>query len=110
MSMPVLQTISLAHLFKAFKDHCGYTQDEVVTIITNLLPYWVYNDFIYDITAEFIRSEMDLDTLTAETFLLEVGRPLAEIGEMIRQMHLNSSLIRWSVRDYVIVLEMNDGY
>jgi hypothetical protein len=106
--MPAVYSIQLHGLPRAFEECCGYSPDEVNAALCAMMHIWRANDNVYDITTEFIRSEMELDSVYAEMFIVKVAGPLEMIGREVRDFALSGRLSRWMVRDNCILLELDD--
>jgi len=98
----------LPTIFKKF----GYLDGEVTTLLTILLMMCRTNEETYleDIISEFIRTEMDLDPLQAQIFILEALPTLLDIGTQFRRLALTGHLLRYDVFGYTILLEVDDDY
>jgi hypothetical protein len=98
----------LPTIFKKF----GYLDGEVTTLMTILLMMCRTNEETYleDIISEFIRTEMDLDPLQAQIFILEALPTLLDIGTQFRRLALTGHLLRYDVFGYTILLEVDDDY
>jgi hypothetical protein len=66
--------------------------------------------YLEDIISEFIRTEMDLDPLQAQIFILEALPTLLDIGTQFRRLALTGHLLRYDVFGYTILLEVDDDY
>ena len=106
--MPAVYSMQLHGLPQDFESFCGYSPDETNTILSALMQIWRSNDFIYDVTAEFIRSELELDSVTAEMLIVKVGATLETLGNEVREFAKSGRLSRWMVRDNCILLELDD--
>jgi hypothetical protein len=102
-----IQSVSLG-LIPDYFHQCGFTDAETKTILSMMMQLWRCNDHNYDLTCEFIRTEIDLDELTAQTFIVLCINELYEIAEQVRAIALTGKLQRWTVCDYVILLELDE--
>lgn len=92
----------------ALFDKCGFNIQETTFIISTMIGYWVYNDHNYDVTAEFIRSELELNDLSAQVLINEAMPQLMEMAQQIRQLQLAGVLYRWNVLAFAVVVEIED--
>jgi len=89
-------------------EKCGFNIQETTFVISSMIGYWAHNDHNYDVTAEFIRSELDLNDLSAQVLINEAMPQLMEMATQIRQLQLAGSLYRWNVLAYAVVVEIED--
>lgn len=106
--MPAVYSMQLHGLPETFQEFCGYSYDETHAILSQLVVLWRSNDYIYDVTVEFIRSEMELDSVTAEMLIVQASESLEAIGNEIREFAKSGRLYRWMIRDHCILLELDD--
>lgn len=105
--MSKVNSIPLGSLPAVF-NRCGFSTDEMVAILNMMMSYWAHNDESADITAEFIRSELDAEAYIVQTMISEGLPELANIASLVRQAFLTGRLIRWNVFSYIILLEFEN--
>lgn len=103
-----IKTIWLKNTAEVFSRY-DFFLDEVTCILTILVGIWRSNDNGYDITCEYIRTEMDLDEIRAQFLINESIHMLAPIADEIRALSLTGRLIRYNVLGNVIILEVDDA-
>lgn len=102
-----IQSVSLGQIPDYFHQ-CGFTTAETNTILSMMVQLWRLNDLHYDLTCEFIRTEIDLDEMTAQLFIVLCISELVTIATLIREAALTGRLQRWYINEYVILLEFDD--
>lgn len=102
-----IKSISLGNLPNIFMLY-GFFNDEVNCIFQILISLWKCNDNNYDLTCEYIRTEMDLDELRAQLLINDTAFHLNVVATQIRNVALTGKLIRYNVIGSVILLEVND--
>jgi hypothetical protein len=109
--MSKILSIPLGVLPMVFKK-IGFTPGEMTTLIGMLLMLCRHNEHrhLEELLSEFIRTEMDLDPLHAQIFILESLPCLLDIGKSFREVCLTGSLIRYNVIGYSILLEVDNDY
>lgn len=105
--MSKVNSIPLGSLPGVFAN-CGFSTDEMVAVLNMMMHYWAHNDESSDITAEFIRCELDVEPFAVQTMISEGLHELAGIAYLVRQAFLTGRLIRWNVLSYIILLELED--
>lgn len=85
----------------------GFSDDEIVAIMTTLIMIWRSSELIEDITKEYIFTELDLDELTAQAFWSMAGNEILAMANTVRNLAVRSQLIRWVVHPYTLLLEVD---
>lgn len=106
--MITVKTIWLKNVADIFSNY-GFFNDEVNCILAILINLWKYNDDNYDITCEYIRTEMDLDEVRAQLLINESIHLLLDPANQIRLLYRTGKLIRYNVIGSVIILEVEDA-
>lgn len=104
-----MKTLSVSlGLIPDYFHQAGFTAAETKTILSMMMQLWRCNDHNYDLTCEFIRTEIDLDEMTAQLFIVLCINELYAIAEHVRALALTGKLQRWIVCDHVILLELDE--
>jgi len=100
------KSVSLAEIPKILSSY-DFDMNEIKTILSMLVHLWKCNqqELHYDLTKEFIEVELDLDSLSAQTLVLDSMSSLMTIATQVHQALNDSTVTGWSIHDYVILLE-----
>lgn len=103
----IVKTLPLGNLTAIFTNF-GYSEAQRMAILSTMVYLWRVNDSNYSLTEQFIKTEMDLDEVTASMFCNAALYYLNDLAVQIRELTLSGSLLRWLVTEHVIILELNN--
>lgn len=101
------KTLALGNVTAIFTNF-GYSEAERIGILSMMVSIWRCNDENYELTDEFIKTEMDLDEVTASLFSTATLFYLNDLASQIRELALSGKLVRWLVTEHVIILELDN--
>ena len=105
--MHTTKSIPLGKIPSCF-EQCDFTEDETVSIMSSLVQLWRFNDHPYDMTCEYINTELDLEDTMAGMLIVYSIDALMEVAAQIRALALSGKFRRYSVFLYTIIVELDN--